>query len=69
MDIVAAGGFAPDNLFGFGSESGEADGAVAFNGFAVGGALGVGVCGGSLGGGGEGGEGEDFAEFLGAVIS
>lgn len=58
VDVVAAGGFAEHDGFGGGGHGGEADGAVAFDGFAVGG----------VGGGGEGGRwrgvGEDLAELL-----
>lgn len=37
VDVVAAGGFAENDGFGIGGHGGEADGAVAFDGFAFGG--------------------------------
>lgn len=64
MDIVAAGRFAPDYLFGRGFELREADGAVAIDGFAF---AGVVVVGAALVVGARWRVLEDFAEFLGAV--
>lgn len=67
MNVVATGGAAPDDVVGDGGEFHDADGAVAFDGFAVavvvggGGVAGVGGGGGGVWGGR--GSGEDGGEF------